>query len=268
MKHTTEELMKQIEPIIKKYAWMAERRGLEYDDAYQEGAVIALEAMDAYDSEHLGRATLDTFIEGRIRHELLNRVVNESMRTIRLPRWLHEDVITPIEHAAERLTQKYERDPTAEELLVDEQLARELQRKAEVRWAGSFSKPELTPEKMDQFIDIALGYGRNTILSMDETTEFGSLADLVEDQSDEVNPEIQTDSALLQEAIEDVLEILPDAERLVMRLRFGFDGPEQTVPEAGRRLNLTAEGVRKIEKRARKILRSDPRSRVMLRNWS
>ncbi len=60
-----------------------------------------------------------------------------------------------------------------------------------------------------------------------------------------------------REAIERLLRRLSPRERQVIRLRFGlFGGRPRTMQEVGRRLGLTAEGVRQIEKRALSKLRA------------
>jgi RNA polymerase primary sigma factor len=51
---------------------------------------------------------------------------------------------------------------------------------------------------------------------------------------------------------------LSDRERTIVRGRYGFDGPEQTLRELGGRLGVSAERVRQIEQRALDKLRACP----------
>lgn len=52
----------------------------------------------------------------------------------------------------------------------------------------------------------------------------------------------------------DLLRCLSERDRAVVRARFGFDGPEQTLREIAGRLGLSAERVRLIEQHAIKVL--------------
>ena len=56
-------------------------------------------------------------------------------------------------------------------------------------------------------------------------------------------------------ALEPLLELLDDRERMIVRARFGLDGPEQTLREIALGLGVSAERVRQIEGRAREKLR-------------
>lgn len=58
--------------------------------------------------------------------------------------------------------------------------------------------------------------------------------------------------------IHSFLEKLSDRERTVLMLRFGLDSSPLTLEEIGNRMNLTREGVRKIEVRAIAKLRNMP----------
>jgi RNA polymerase primary sigma factor len=61
--------------------------------------------------------------------------------------------------------------------------------------------------------------------------------------------------SLSEELLRRTIEELPDAERDVIRLRFGLSGDDpQPLRETGRRLGISAERVRQIESRALKRL--------------
>ena len=64
-------------------------------------------------------------------------------------------------------------------------------------------------------------------------------------------PEEEVEIALRQDAVRTALERLPEREREVVRLRYGIDGDDPTpLREAGRRLGISAEEVRRLERRA------------------
>jgi RNA polymerase sigma factor (sigma-70 family) len=80
----------------------------------------------------------------------------------------------------------------------------------------------------------------------DEDTTLGQLL-----ESDARTPEEEVEIALRQDAVRTALERLPEREREVVRLRYGIDGDDPTpLREAGRRLGISAEEVRRLERRA------------------
>jgi RNA polymerase primary sigma factor len=80
----------------------------------------------------------------------------------------------------------------------------------------------------------------------DSGSELGDLL-----PSDERGPDEEVDIALRQEVLHDVLARLPERERRVIELRFGIEGGEPTpLREAGEKLGLSSEGVRKLEAQA------------------
>jgi RNA polymerase primary sigma factor len=77
-------------------------------------------------------------------------------------------------------------------------------------------------------------------------TELGDLL-----ASDEIEPHEEVEIGLRDQTVRAALEQLPEQERVVIALRFGVDGEEPTpLREAGRRLGLSPERVRRIEHKA------------------
>jgi RNA polymerase sigma factor (sigma-70 family) len=58
------------------------------------------------------------------------------------------------------------------------------------------------------------------------------------------------------EQVRALLGSLGDRERMILRARYGLDGPEQSLREVGERIGLSAERVRQIENRALGKLRA------------
>ena len=69
--------------------------------------------------------------------------------------------------------------------------------------------------------------------------------------SDERGPAEDVEIALRGEALRNALDRLPEPEREVVKLRYGIDGDDPTpLTEAGRRLGMSADKVRQLERRA------------------
>jgi RNA polymerase primary sigma factor len=80
----------------------------------------------------------------------------------------------------------------------------------------------------------------------DEETTLGALL-----ASETDTPEPEVDIAARDDALRRALERLPDAERHVVMLRYGIDCDEPTpLREAGRRLGISSDAVRKLERKA------------------
>ena len=77
-------------------------------------------------------------------------------------------------------------------------------------------------------------------------TELGDLL-----ASDEPEPHHEVEIGLRDEAVRAALDQLPEQERQVIKLRYGINGDDPTpLREAGRRLGLSPERVRRIEHKA------------------
>lgn len=80
----------------------------------------------------------------------------------------------------------------------------------------------------------------------DEDTTLGALL-----ASDASAPDEEVELAERDDALRGALERLPEAERNVVMLRYGIDGDEPTpLREAGRRLGISSDAVRKLERKA------------------
>jgi RNA polymerase primary sigma factor len=95
--------------------------------------------------------------------------------------------------------------------------------------------------------------------------EDSRLEDFIEDRDAEAPPEAAT-RTMLTGQLEDVLFTLTPRERRVLQLRFGLaDDQQRTLEEVGRRLGMTRDRVRKIERSALAKLR-DPARAARLRD--
>jgi RNA polymerase primary sigma factor len=79
-----------------------------------------------------------------------------------------------------------------------------------------------------------------------DDTSFGSLL-----ASGERGPEEEVEISLVGAALRQALDRLPERERQVVKLRYGINGDDPTpLSETGRRLGLSSDQVRKIERKA------------------
>ncbi len=68
----------------------------------------------------------------------------------------------------------------------------------------------------------------------------------------------------LKARIEKLLDDLPERESLILRMRFGFVGESKTLEEIGKKVGLSRERVRQIEKRAKARLRSKSKDTALM----
>ena len=86
----------------------------------------------------------------------------------------------------------------------------------------------------------------------------GTILDTLSDESKGEDPFIDIKNIDRNKTIYSFLEKLSEREQTVLILRFGLESTPMTLEEIGHQLNLTREGVRRIEVRAIAKLRNMP----------
>jgi len=198
-------------------------RGLPFNDLVAEGNLGLLRAIEGFDPSK--KCRFSTYATWWVRQAIRRAIVNTA-RTVRVPSYM-AGIVAKWKNSESEASQRLGRKADKDEISTED------------------GRDETISDRLQFAIESADRCGRS--VSLDNPQASGDLQDKNENSS----PEAQVGSRMESTELHGLLGAMGAREAAILRLRFGLaDGQPLTLSEVGRRLRITRERVRQIEKAA------------------
>ncbi len=196
-------------------------KGLSFLDLIEEGNLGLLKAVQRFDPRH--KCRFSTYATWWIRQAIRRALVNTA-KTVRIPSYMVE-VIAKWKNTVSELSQKLGRKPDIADIAEAMDLGHE------------------GMEILKRAMNASDNLGRP--VSLDVMWPTSEVADMKESSA----PDKTVFTTMDAERIEGLLKSINEREASVLRLRYGlYDGQPMTLGDIGKKLKITRERVRQIEK--------------------
>lgn len=217
--------------IAKRYAG----KNMQFLDLIQEGNIGLIKAAEKFDYRRGFK--FSTYATWWIRQSI-TRAISDKSRTIRVPVHVSEN-IHRVARIKRQLNVELGKEPTNEE--IADRMGIKVEKVREIMRAS------MEP------VSLGAPVGEDG----DSTLE-----DFIPDSTHSVENEVA--QIRLTEQVQEALEMLPEREQRVLRLRFGLDdGRSRTLEEVGSEFHVTRERIRQIEAKALRKLNTNKVSREL-----
>ena len=208
--------------------------GLSLQDLIEEGNIGIIQAAKRFDPSH--EVKFITYAVWWIKQAIIHSLA-EQARTVKLPVKQANKIYRGTK-SFNYLAQALGREPTQAELAQHQKIP------------------------LKDYENIMRGYQKH--ISLDAPLKGGestTYLELLETQNTTSYDE-QIMRQQLDAKVDELLLDLPEREKQILRMRFGFDGEVKTLEEIGKQIGVSRERVRQIEKRAKAKLQNKSKSKT------
>ena len=203
--------------------------GIDTSDMIQEGNISLFQAIDGFDWRRSVR--FKTYAEYWVNQAFLKMLYN-NVRTVRIPIWVQK-MVKKIKDLQIEAVKKTGKELTHEEIA------------ARLEIPAKKVKDLLQTQRYAVSLDAEVG----------GDADGAKVVDLLEDERLQAVPD-QIADVRLSDRLNEVMQVLPDRERMILNLRFGLDGKApKTLMEIGQMLKVSAERVRQLQESALRRLK-------------